>query len=467
MIFRAFAASAILTSLLTTFAFAENKDFSLLVGKAPSDSNVLTLVNADLIRSSDFYKSAAASEGDIPFPGLESVKQFVAASRWRLPEGSAIFETMIVYLDGVSASDVIANDQASESSKFPEGTIPVKLSADTLGLYYPNDRQAAMRWADSGEINFQSDYLSKGIGYAENNDTQIVFAVDLDNALDPASMRSWIESNPFPGSTQLNPQSAANIIASLDGCTMGIKCTDKAVASWRFDFGANVKTLELVAKPLILNLIDRLGLSLTSMQTWEARVNDKSLFITGELSPSDIRVLMSVLAKSPESLDQLQLSKESAGSPNSSLTKVESTKMHYDMLNKILRDITHPTNSILTSGAKANYLERYASKIDGLPILNVDEDLLGTSAEIAMRLRTQSEGLRGNQIKAGNYSNNSREYSYNGGSYGLRYGLSDQQVAKHLGRASSALSGVEQKKQIANLMADLRRTLTQRYQVEF
>lgn len=467
MNFRFFALLATFACLLPTDSSAANNEFGLLLSKAPSDSNVLALVNADSIRRSAFYQAATESDGEAPFPGLGSVNQFVAASRWRLPEGPAIYETMIVYLDGVAAAKVIANNESTdESSRFPEGTIPVALSLDTLGLYYPSDRQAAQRWANSNERSVQSDYLLKGIGYAENNDTQIIFSVDLDQALDPASLRQWIERAPFAGSNQLNPKSAANVIASLDGCTLGIKFTDRAIASWRFDFGAGADSLEPVAKPLMLNLIDQLGLGLASMRNWDTSIKDNSLFIRGELSVSDVRVLLSVLAQSPETLDRIKLSDQAPESLNRSLTKADSTLMHYGMLKKILRDITHPDSSILTSGAKANFLERYARKIDELPILNVDEDMLQVSAEIAMRLRVQAETLRGNQIKAGTYSNN-----YGGGystsSYGRQYGLTSQQVQKRMGRANSAISGAEQKKEIGNMMAELRRTLTERYQVEF
>jgi hypothetical protein len=472
------ALSAFLVFFMSTIASAANDDFVLLLDKAPSDSNVLALVNAKSIRSSEFYKAAVQSDGAAPFPGLESVNQFVAASRWRMPQGPALYETMIVYLDGISAKQVISqNESAGDASRFPAGTIPVALTGDTLGLYYPADRQAAMRWAESKPAELPSEYLAKGIGYAENNDTQIVFALDLDDSLSSASIRQWIESGPFAGAKQLNAQGAANLIASIHGCTMGIKFTDRAIASWRFDFGGDAKILEPVAKPLMLHLIDRMGLSLASMSGWDTSVNGNSMFIKGELGVSDVRVLLSVLAQSPETLDRLKLSPDTGGSQNASLTKTDASKMQYDMLKKILRDITHPTQSILTSGAKAKYLERYAMKIDELPILNVDEDLLQTTAEIAMRLRVQAERLRGNQIQAGTYSNNSRDFGndynnnyysgYNQSNYGRQYGLTDQQVAQRLGRANSALTGAEQKKEIANMMAELRRTLTQRYQVEF
>lgn len=462
---------------------AADDEFTLLVAKAPNDSNLLTLVNAESIRRSKFYEAAQKAEGEDPIPGLQSVNKYVAAARWRLPEGPAVYETMIIHLDGVSSEQVLAKldagtaDRMSEN-RMPEGMTPVSLAADTLGLYYPNDRQAAQRWAKNFNVSTLSDYLTMGVGYAENNGTQIVFAVDMDDALDPANLKTWFESNPFPGANQLQPQGAANAVASLKGCTMGIRFTDRAVASWRFDFGAGASIFTPVAKPLMLNLVGRLGLSLNSMQSWKVNSEGNSLFMKGELDAAEVRILLSVLAQAPEALDRMNLSDVPSESQTVTMSKSEMSKTNYDSLKKILRDITHPTHSILTSGAKAQYLERYARKIDELPILNVDENLVEACAEIATRLRVQSERLRGNQITAGTYSNNSGSqgmtgsYASNYGGYGAvgisrQYGLTDQQVAKNLGRAKSAKSGAEQKKEIMNLMADLRRTLTERYQIEF
>jgi hypothetical protein len=105
-----------------------------------------------------------------------------------------------------------------------------------------------------------------------------------------------------------------------------------------------------------------------------------------------------------------------------------------------------------------------------MPILNVDPDLLAFRAEFAIRLRMLGAQNRGIGINASTASN---DVMTNWGTIGwwnngyVDQGLSQATIQKRIGTASAAMTGVQQAEAIANAMAQLRVTLTQRYRVEF
>jgi len=471
----AFRVPAFLCTALTTTAFlslfsltsaAQGADFGPLLQHVPDDANVIVLVNSDSLRASSFYKRVAL-EGE-PLPGLEATNRILAASRWRLPTATSVYDVVVVDLKNRSAADAIAASRDGQALSLPPGSIAMALPSGMLGIFSPNDRQAASRWAKSSASPL-TGYLTRGVGYAEQVGTQIVFAVDLTDALIASELEARIKAAPYNQTANIDPAAVAETLTRLKGCTLGVRMTDRANARWRFDFDGPIDAIKPAARKIMMTLVDRMGLSLPGMDQWASSIEGETLYLSGRLDAAGLRMLLSLLADAPSTVEMVETPGSTPnGTADPSAVKM-ATKQHFDSLNQLLRDVEHPKHSLVTAGSKAAYLDRYAKMIDRLPILQVDPDLVELSGEIAARLRVQAQRTRGNMIDAHTHLNNRMDTGYwDGNVYWVRtQGLTDEQLATRQARATSAKDGAEQKQEIMDAVAEMRRTLTVRYQMEF
>jgi hypothetical protein len=126
-------------------------------------------------------------------------------------------------------------------------------------------------------------------------------------------------------------------------------------------------------------------------------------------------------------------------------------------------------------------MERYARKIDRMPILNVDPELLTFGANVANSLRGMaltkrqggvSYGVSTAGMGGGGYANYAVDYGYLGGTVGDAYSgarasAADRASMKAGAMADANYARVEGFKGIEDATADIRRKMTQKYQVEF
>jgi len=136
------------------------------------------------------------------------------------------------------------------------------------------------------------------------------------------------------------------------------------------------------------------------------------------------------------------------------------------------------------------WFDKYAKKIERLPILNVDEELLEYSAYAARQLRNASLAVRGMGIRSAVRqsqitSGDGAGYAYAGGYRYGRYGAYGGGVAVYNPADEVRAVGSERRKiryqergamagnvhairdEIIQATTDIRRLMTQRYEVEF
>ena len=143
-----------------------------------------------------------------------------------------------------------------------------------------------------------------------------------------------------------------------------------------------------------------------------------------------------------------------------SLTYFKSTQSLVSDLRKGLKD----------TSATSAWMERYARRIDELPVLHVDELLIDYGDKLAETLRIMSVSKRQAGIRYG-----VRASSGDGGGYydGYNYGgdaysqAADRSQAKKEEMAVASDTRVQGWQLIDDATADIRRTLTKKYEVEF
>ena len=124
------------------------------------------------------------------------------------------------------------------------------------------------------------------------------------------------------------------------------------------------------------------------------------------------------------------------------------------------------------------WMDKYARKIDRMPILNVDEELLEFGAGVSQSLRVMSGAKKSSNVRSGvrqsstygNYYSTGYGGRYGGNSTGYGYGTRPQSQRvqiKTQERAKANMVKFDQFEKIENGLAEMRQRMTKKYMVEF
>jgi hypothetical protein len=298
-------------------------------------------------------------------------------------------------------------------------------------------------------------------------------------------------------------------LASIQGAMLGVSVTDRVTGSIRVDFAENVTPLKDVGRQMLLNVLERQGAMIEDFADWDLRYTDNSMFLKGTLSESGLKRVLSVLSLPPSlgrAMDEMKLT---ADDPES-LKRIAS-QQYFNSVTGLLDDLqdTRRKSNSVTAGGVAMWYQKYARKIDHLPILNVDEELLDYGRDISTLLRGGETALKGvgmrsavrtgqNQNSGGGYTpyygdGYSGGYGYGYGGYRAGYGYGGGYVMggdarpgmvsganlanREKGRSDALIRQQERVRGAASAQqmwqaidaqtAEIRRAMTEKYEVEF
>jgi hypothetical protein len=494
-------------------ASASQAQFEELVDKVPASANAIFLLNVDKVLSSpaaaknnwkEKVQEAYASGVTILPP---QASQAVLSASFDLESTHTLWESAIMRLRNEPALDTVARMSRGsveeidgiQSVALPGDAYLVQFANKIVGAMAPANRQAMARWLR--EIKGRkgsglSPYLAEAFAFANDLGTPIVLALDLENATSIDQIRLVLASDPeFEKDTGVEVEKAATFLTSIRGITLGITLADKPFGKIKVDFAENVPFTPEVAKTLLLKALARRGATIDEIEGWTPKVNGKQFTIEGYLEKSGTRRIFSLFDRPPslpakgEAMPMQELSKEE-------LVKA-ATKTYFTNMEEMLDDLRDKpkTASHYTVGQKAVWYKTYARKIERLPVLNVDPDLLQLSSHVTSSLYSAADAItsgaarsRVRQVNAAptyNYYTNSTVYGYSYRSddfgsgytpYGSTSTVAVEDVQAEFNnrariRTEERVASVNQARGIVEQMeqqvADMRKRLTQKYQVEF
>jgi hypothetical protein len=159
---------------------------------------------------------------------------------------------------------------------------------------------------------------------------------------------------------------------------------------------------------------------------------------------------------------------------------IAASQQYFKALSSILKEAREESKDAKTFGQNAMWFDKWARRIDKLPLLNVDKDLLGFGQFVSTQLRNMAASMRGIGIQSGAreaqvYQTVTTDYSayagYGGGGYSyyteLRNVDAERRAIRAQERATGATSARGIAQELENSLARVRQDMTQRYQVEF
>ncbi len=361
------------------------------------------------------------------------------------------------YIDKIGTSQVVWT---------PSDCYIVQLNPRRLAMVSPADRQAIGRWLEDRnrrDPRQVSSYL-KNAASLVNDRTQVVMALDLANAVVPHRLDEAINNSPTLFKNPDKKDYYRELFLGLVGVTLKLSVNVGTEAELRIDFSRRPLADSLV-KPLLLEILDRHDLHLSEVENWVVKSEGESLVIRGKLTTEGLRRVASLLELPTTKFSDLEGVKPAKpGSPD----YAKRSQMYYRAVSSLIDDLNKTLKK--NRDNHAVWMERYGEKVDKLPILNVDEELLDWGASVAETFRTmalaqRSAGIRQGVRKSSIYRNYgySDEYGY----YRYYHPQSQRTEIERQEAAQASKVRFESWKELEDSRAQIRRRMTKKYGIEF
>jgi hypothetical protein len=344
------------------------------------------------------------------------------------------------------------------------------------------------RWLgriDSGSLHGLSSYLKEAQQFAESS-AHIIMAMDLEDVVPLELIKQRLSESETLAGKQVDVDTIAKVLSSIRGVTLGITAADQRNGSIKVDFRENVAPIRDFAKPLLLEALANNGAMINEFEEWEVHVAERQVRLQGRFEQSGMQRLMSLLDV-PPALQQAAATSDQNNQQQEEQRVVLASQQYFKSIRSLLDDLRNDKKNVKTMGSIGTWFGTYARRIDRLPILNVDPELVDYGKFV-------SQSLRGGQTQVTTAAARSRigqqqvpqQYDVNtyyqpvganlGGAYGW-YGWSAQANVRATEQAKARVRTQEkiQGSMSANLVLqqiddatnNIRVGLTQKYNAEF
>jgi len=515
MSYRAIVSGIWLAAIASLLESPASGQFAELARRVPSSANAVALVNVEKLMASPVAvrekwqeKRDTAFASGISFLPPDS-KQAVLAMHIDLALWVELWEAAILELDhepdmgkvaamtGGTADTVIGR----EAVDLPEDAYVVKFGKSTAAFMAPANRQAVARWLRETDAHMEpglSPYLSEAYAFANDVGTPVILALDLEDALPSAGIKAQLaEAKEFLTQHKLDADQLAKMLAGIRGITLGITFGERPFGKIKVDFREAVPISADAAKAALIHVLAKRGAMIEEFEDWKPAVKGKQVTLEGNLEASGMRRISTLFARPPSLKPARPQSSSVASDQNKESVARVASQGYFHKVVDLLQDLQtkNKTNSNATIPQVGVWMDKYASKIDQLSVLNVDPDLVGYGAFVSDSLRAAhnsiTSGAANSRIRQANsqmqydyYSGGTTYgYTYRDGFYGAGYvpygtygtvAVPDQTAyARERARirteervtSTNDARGIVQNIQQAT--ADMRRKMTQKYQAEF
>ncbi len=485
-----------LMSVIMMLASCQASDFNDLTRKVPQGANAIMAIDVSKTLDSPLAKKNGwgmkLTEGgtDRPFYLPPEADKLLAAAQFDITRDFtrnwevslfALSESIPLGLVARAEGGYLDTIDDVKVAWLPSDAYVTDAGDDVLIMLAPADRQAVTRWIDNRKQSVEmkiSDYL--GVAMAAINRTpHVVMALDSRDAIQRHRVEQQLSQSGFLEKHTLDLNTVAALISGLQGVVLEITFTDKATAVARIDFSETVSFNKTVAKALVIAALETKEMSLPGIESWNFSVVDKSIVMDGDLPLDSVRRLLSLMEPPSTKFSSL---KDANVEQASGDDMAKNALAYFQSTQTLMKDLRQKAGSY---NSDAYWMDRYSAKIDRLPILHVDDDLLNYGENLSEALRyisgtrkvgrMQGGAAARRDLSQGTLINDSGSVYGYGYGYGYRsYSYStagSRETQAGNDREDAAATGTAVKIQGWNMIDtatdNIRREMTKRYNLEF
>lgn len=470
-----------------------------LLKKLPETTNALVVVYADAA----FKSPLAVSEGwaakhqeeytagtaslppDIPLAvlGTEVTADSLRA-RWELTlvQSRKDYSLTAIAKRSGGAMDEVNGQPVVKSAR---NAYVVALGNQQYAIWQPAIRQDLVRWlrqSKSASAPRLSPYLMDAAKEASLA-TQIVMALDLTDSISSEGVRRYLDGNPALENLKVDRRALQNLMAGIKGGVFRVRIENEIRVELRVDFSSSPRGFEKAVQALVNDAAERVGLGLEGLDQWSANASGNAVVLSATINRTMLKRILSLAQHSAGEMESAANTESGGGSPGDF---AKSTQRYYKEVKSLIDDLRKISNTERSYITSAEWHERYARKIDQLPLLYVDDEMVKYGAVIADKMRAIALSMRGvpfdiNTIEQSRYATmyvSPGSAGYVGGwgwggayAYGpaMWQGNNNIEVNQQQAQVTADARKVRNQfwMQIDQATADIRRAMTAKYQVEF
>jgi hypothetical protein len=148
--------------------------------------------------------------------------------------------------------------------------------------------------------------------------------------------------------------------------------------------------------------------------------------------------------------------------------KAQASKRYFTSVTRVIEETRNVKGVSVAEHGVWN--DKLARKIDQIPMLNVDKDLLDYGAQVSQLIRGAGVAIKNANMVAGAQKMPNTAYGYVGYGY-AGYSINDNSGYNAVLTRQAHAAGMEQHvgnlEQVDNLTTAIRRAMTERYKIEF
>ncbi|MBX9584643.1 MAG: hypothetical protein K2X87_30440 [Gemmataceae bacterium] len=370
-----------------------------LLGWVPARANAALLIDVDALYRSEIARNNKWGSPDLPTTGLDSLpggaSKLVIATQFA-PGSPPSWEVSVLALKKpVSEADFAKrNDGTRETIAdkpvvlTPRHGYVANLAPGVAGAYTPPNRPDIARWlreANGKAPAGMSEYLKQAAARVGPT-TPVVLAVDTADMLDYGRAKDRLGKADALKGKAGEVDLLVRLFAGMKGVTLTMKASDKLTGELRLDFSRPAAPLAEVGKPLILEALARIGAKADEMDGWAFAVKGDAVTLSGPLTPDAADQLVApLLGPGVAVADPDSGSSDQAGGSGAQL---KASLKYFRATEKIINEVRNANSN---SFEQLTFrLNNGARRIDDLPILNVDDELLDWGGAVATTLRTMA-----------------------------------------------------------------------------
>lgn len=361
----------------------------------------------------------------------------------------------------------------------------IPLADNVVSIVRPADRKFVGQWLKKDRSNVTSSYLQQVAGRLTDPQS-VSIAVDLEDIVSVGVIgERLLQSKSLQGK---NIEAIAKSLATVQGITISV-AKDALQATVLIDFQSAPTELTPVAKAFFAEVLTARGMQLDEYAQWSMRAvsEGKTLEFTGPIASEtldDLLGMFTVHRASSGVTKSESPAGQTAGQTSPSVI-AENTREYF----KKIINIAHRVRdySANNTGERAQWNGNMANRIDEMPTLDVDPQMVMYGAEVAKSLRNNSmsmqltnisqgaaavaadAGTSGFSTATGAGTMAGMGYGYGGyGSYGGNFVDPNSPMKYYsLGQAQGNTSFKELMARLEQSIADMRRTMTEKYKIQF
>jgi hypothetical protein len=466
-----FISCFLIASALSSFGLSQGPSLSSVLQSSPVPANAVLFLNVPSLRqiaAGSPLESELANQvtdvrlaASLDFSMMQPDWEIGYALLTAMPSHESLAKRYGGYIDEVSGRKVVWT---------PKQMYLVPLENNVLAIIRPTDRKLLGQWLRKDRMPQPSEILKTYAGISTDSSI-LMMGIDVQDLFSPTSIETQMAN--FPSIDISQRKTLSQRLATLNGIQLMLG-KDKQFTV-RLSFASSPADLQSFAKPFLKELLARNGASFAELDQWSVSVDKNELLLRGAIPVAIIDDLLGIFTVHRQASNASDSQGTESVQTTSESVVAETSKAYFNKISGIVNRVRD--YSAKNTGDRARWNGHMARKIDELPTLNVDSELVAYSAEVAKSLRDNMVSLQLTNIQAGaiNTANNAGSPIVNVSyGYGYGYGYGSYYYDPNSGNQVTALGqsqGNSTYRQVLAVIeqsqADMRRRMTDKYKLQF